>query len=185
MDVGSGTGLLTLALAPRVESVWAIDISPAMAEYLRVKASSAGFTNVSPAVASAVSLPLVDNAVDLVVSNYCYHHLSDEDKQRAVAEAFRILRPGGRLAFGDMMFRIGGRDARDRQVVAAKVRTMARKGVPGLVRIAKNGLRVASRRGENPAPRDWWQEELIRAGFVDVRVEALEHEGGIAFARRP
>jgi 2-polyprenyl-3-methyl-5-hydroxy-6-metoxy-1,4-benzoquinol methylase len=41
VDVGAGTGLLSLALAPRVRRVWGIDISPAMMEYLRVKAASA------------------------------------------------------------------------------------------------------------------------------------------------
>ena len=97
VDVGSGTGLLTLALAPSVAEVWAIDISPAMTEYLRTKAQSAGLENISPAVAPATSLPLVDSSADLVVSNYCFHHLSDAGKDRAIAEAHRVLRPGGRL----------------------------------------------------------------------------------------
>ena len=48
VDVGSGTGLLSLAFAERTARVWAIDSSPAMNEYLRVKAASADLDNVRP-----------------------------------------------------------------------------------------------------------------------------------------
>src|ERR1700732_2209047 len=68
VDVGCGTGLLSLAFAARVARVWAIDSSPAMIEYLRAKAASAGLENIEPVVASAVSLPLVDEVADLVIS---------------------------------------------------------------------------------------------------------------------
>ena len=183
VDIGSGTGLLTLELAPRVAQVWAVDIAPAMGEYLRTKAASAGLTNVEAATSSAVSLPLVDGSADIAVSNYCFHHLDDDGKRRALAEVRRVLRPGGRLVFGDMMFRVGVADARDREVVAAKVRAMAAKGPAGFLRLAKNGVRYASRRWEHPAPAPWWRGALTDAGFTDVLVEELPHEGGVAFGR--
>ena len=184
VDVGSGTGLLSLALAPVVSRVWAIDIAAGMTEYLRAKAASAGLDNIEAVTASAVSLPLVDASADLVVSNYCFHHLPDEGKERALAEIHRVLRPGGRFVFGDMMFRIGFQDPRDRAVVSDKVRTMLRRGVPGLIRLAKNGIRFAGRRWEQPARADWWQQALERTAFEDVEVELLPHEGGVASARR-
>jgi len=93
VDVGAGTGLLTLALAERADRVWAIDISPAMCDYLRAKVLSADLENVEIIVTSAVSLPLVDESVDLIVSNYCFHHLDDPDKDRALAEIMRVLLP--------------------------------------------------------------------------------------------
>ena len=185
VDVGAGTGLVTLPLAERVEHVWAIDIAPQMCDYLRVKAASAGLENVDAAAASAISLPLVDESVDLVVSNYCFHHLSDPDKRRALSEAYRVLRPDGRLVFGDMMFRVALGDPRDRRVVANKVRAMLRKGPAGVVRLAKNGARFAGRRWEQPARARWWDAALRDAGFVDVGVELFDHEGGIATGRRP
>jgi len=185
VDVGTGTGLLALALAPSVRQVWAIDISSAMLEYLRAKAASAGLDNIEIATASAVSLPLVDASADLVVSNYCLHHLSEFDKRRALAEVYRVLRPGGRLAFGDMMFEVSIVDARDRRIIADKIRSMLRKGPGGVWRLLKNVLRFAGRRWEQPARAAWWQQALSEQGFRDVTVEALDHEGGIAFARRP
>jgi ubiquinone/menaquinone biosynthesis C-methylase UbiE len=185
VDVGAGTGLLSLPLAEQVRHVWAIDIAPAMCEYLRTKAASAGLANIDVAVASASSLPLVDASADLVVSNYCLHHLDDKGKRRALEEIMRVLRPGGRLVFGDMMFRVGLSDPRDRQVVSAKVKAMMRRGPAGFVRLAKNGLRVASGTWEQPARAEWWRHALLGCGFVDVDIRVLEHEGGIGFARKP
>lgn len=185
VDVGAGTGLLTLPIAAGVDRVWAIDISPAMLEYLAVKLASAQIENVQTVVASAVSLPIVDESVDLVISNYCLHHLDDDGKRRALREAHRVMRPGGRLVFGDMMFGLGIADARDREVVVAKVRAMLRKGAPGVVRLIRNGARVASRRWERPARSQWWATELELAGFVEVGTKVFEHEGGLAWGRKP
>lgn len=185
LDVGSGTGLLTLPIAEAVELVWAFDISPAMTEYLTIRAISAGVDNIRAATAPASSLPLVDGSVDVVVSNYCLHHLDDAGKRRALAEAYRVLRPGGRIVFGDMMFTVGIASARDRQVVANKVRALAGKGPAGFWRLAKNAGRYVSGRWERPADPEWWSTALNEAGFRDVRVEPLAHEGGIASARRP
>lgn len=68
VDVGCGTGLLTLAIAPDVRQVWALDVAPLMVAYLGVKATSAGFDNVDAVVASATSLPLVDATADRAAS---------------------------------------------------------------------------------------------------------------------
>jgi len=185
VDVGSGTGLLSLAFAERAARVWAIDSSPAMNEYLRVKAASAGLDNVETVLASAVSLPLVDEVADLVVSNYCLHELRCADKHRALTEARRVLKPGGRLVIGDMMFSFNPMQSRDRRVVSVKLRTLARRGLPGILRLLKNAARLASGRGEHPANAAWWQAALKRSGFHHVEIEMLAHEGGIATAEVP
>jgi ubiquinone/menaquinone biosynthesis C-methylase UbiE len=185
VDVGSGTGLLSLAFAERAARVWAIDSSPAMNEYLRVKAASAGLDNIETVLASAVSLPLVDELADLVVSNYCLHELRSADKYRALAEARRVLRPGGRLVIGDMMFSFNPMQSRDRQVVSVKLRELVRRGLPGVARLLKNAARLASGRGEHPANAAWWREALERTGFHAVRIETMAHEGGVATAEAP
>ncbi len=185
VDVGAGTGLLTLPLAEVAGTVWAIDISEPMCRYLEVKAASAGLENIRAATSSAISLPLVDSSADLVVSNYCLHHLSDADKVRALTEVRRVLRPGGRLVLGDMMFSLSPTDRRSRRLMLDKVRGLLSLGPKGLLRIVKNAVRVLTRSWEKPVSIDWWRQALERAGFEQVAVEALEHEGGIASALRP
>ena len=185
LDIGAGTGLLALALAGDVRRVWAVDVSEAMCEYLSAEVGRRGLANVSVLQGSAARLPLPGGAVDLVVSNYCFHHMPDADKRRALAEVSRVLRPGGRLVIADMMFRVGVVDARNRAVILRLVRRILRHGPAGIVRIFRNALRYATGRWEHPADVEWWRRELVAAGFEDVSVTALEHEGGIAVARLP
>lgn len=185
LDAGAGTGLLALAAAPRVAQVHAVDISPAMCSRVAGKVRDAGIGNVTVVTSSVTELPLRDGSVDVVVSNYCFHHLSDAEKQQALAAIWRVLRPGGRLVFGDMMFRVSLASRRDRKVLLHVVQRMLAQGPSGAVRVARNAARLAAGRGEHPARVEWWREALLTAGFVGVSVQALDHEGGIASARRP
>ena len=185
IDVGAGTGLLALALAESVRTVWALDSSRMMGEYQQVKAESAGLDNVRVVHASATSMPLVDGVADLAVSNYCFHELTQPEKLRALAEVYRVLRPGGRLVFADMMFGLSPWSVRDRHILLGKVRSIGRRGLPGVVRVLKNAARIVMRRWEHPENAAWWQAALEGCGFEQVSVELLRHEGGIAAARRP
>jgi hypothetical protein len=85
---------------------------------------------------------------------------------------------------GDMMFQIGLRNARARALIAHLVGTMLRSGPTGLLRLLKNALRHVTGRGEHPACADWWHRALENAGFAEVAVHVLDHEGGIAVTRR-
>jgi ubiquinone/menaquinone biosynthesis C-methylase UbiE len=193
VDVGAGGGLLTFALAPAVRRVYAVDLSGPMCEHLRAKVRAGGLGNVEVLRASATDMPLEGAAADLVVSNYTFHLLPDADKRVALSEVLRVLRPGGRLVFADMMFRIAITGRRNRTILVSKSLSMARRGPAGLARVAKNALRFAVLRGGRlgfaglplqPADAAWWREALAAAGFEAVSVELLEHEGGIAMARR-
>lgn len=84
-----------------------------------------------------------------------------------------------------MMFSMNPADPRDRAVVTAKVRAIARKGLPGIWRLIKNAARLATGRWEHPATAAWWRSELEAVGFSDIHVDTLEHEGGIAYATVP
>lgn len=184
LDLGSGTGLLTLAAAASAQRVWGLDISRGMCDYLAAKALSGDLTNVEPVVASIVSIPLVDESVDVVISNYCFHHLDDAGKLIALREVHRVLAPSGRLVIGDMMFSLALADQRNRAVIRSKVRALLAKGPAGAWRLARNGARYVSGRWERPTRPEWWERALEEVGFTNIEVTALPHEGGIASARR-
>ena len=185
LDVGAGTGLLTLAAAPSVAHVTAVDISPAMCRHLEREFDQRSNTNADVITASASDLPLSDASFDVVVSNYCFHHLKNRDKRRALSEAIRVLRPNGRLVIGDMMFHVGFRQARDRAVVVRFTAEMLRRGPAGVMRLAKNAVRVVTGRGEHPAGIHCGTRRWTKPGSATSRCEPCHHEGGIATARRP
>ena len=184
VDLGAGTGLLALPAASRAREVIAVDYSSPMLDRLSHHARELGRANIRPVLADLRELPLPDDCADVVVSCYAFHHLADADKELALAEARRVLRPGGRLVVCDMMFGLSLR-AHDRRVVMSKAASIARKGPAGLVRLARNAGRIMTRRWEHPAPVDRWRSLLEARRFADIEVTLVEAEAGIAFARRP
>lgn len=184
LDLGAGTGLLSLALAPRVERVVAVDLSEPMLEKLDDNARAREVKNVSLLPADLRSIPLPDESITLAVSNYAFHHLDDAGKELALAEVRRVLAPGGRLVVCDMMFGLS-LAARDRAVIGGMVWMIAKRGPSGLYRIAKNAARVATGRWEKPAPSGTWEAMLARRQFEEISVRVLENEAGLACARRP
>ena len=185
VDLGAGTGFVTTALAPKVSSVLAVDISAAMATSLAEHAAEASLTNVSTEVADLSGFDLAPASTDLIVSNYALHHLMDADKRALVARTLSWLRPGGRLVIADMMFGRGA-SQRDRQILHQKVVALAAKGPGGWWRIAKNLARYGLGVGqEHPATPEFWQAALRDAGFTDVVFEPVVAEAGIVRGVRP
>ncbi len=184
IDLGAGTGLLSLALAPRVRELVAVDISERMLERLDDAAIADDIHNIQTVAADLRRLPLEDESATLVVSNYAFHHLDDVGKELALAEARRILRPGGRLVICDMMFSLSLKP-RDRRLIAEKVIALLKLGPAGVIRIFRNAGRVLAGRWEQPATPETWEEILVARGFEEVQIEMLEHEAAVASARRP
>ena len=185
VDLGAGTGFVTTALAPKVSSVLAVDISAAMTRSLAEHAAEASLANVSTEVADLSGFDLVPASADLIVSSYALHHLLDADKRALVARSMSWLRPGGRLVIADMMFGRGG-SQRDRQILHQKVVALAAKGPGGWWRIAKNLARYGLGVGqEHPATPEFWQAALRDAGFTDVVFEPVVAEAGIVRGVRP
>jgi ubiquinone/menaquinone biosynthesis C-methylase UbiE len=99
LDVGTGAGHTALAFAPHVAKVMASDITDQMLVEARKLAAERGLGNVKTARAKAEDLPFPDMSFDLVTCRLAAHHF---DNPRAfVAEAFRVLMPGGVLATVD------------------------------------------------------------------------------------
>jgi len=185
VDLGAGTGFVTMALAPLTSSVLAVDISGAMAAALADRARQDGLGNVSTQVGDLTTFDLRPSSTDLVVSSYALHHLVDADKRALVARSAQWLRPGGRLVIADMMFGRGA-SRRDRDILRQKMVTLAAKGPGGLWRIAKNLVRYGLGVGqEHPATPEFWQAALRDAGFTDVTFHPVVAEAGIVSGVRP
>jgi len=148
LDLGSGGGIDVLLSAKRVGpagKAYGLDMTDEMLALARENQKKAGLENVEFLKGTIENIPLPENSVHVIISN-CVINLSG-DKDRVLSEAFRVLKPGGRLAISDV-------------VVRGEVPTDIRKSVELWVGCFAGAL-------EEFAYRD----KLFRAGFENIDIE--------------
>lgn len=149
VDLGSGAGFDAILAARRVGPrgrVIGVDMTPEMVAKARANVARLGLTNVELREGILEDLPLRDGLADVAISN-CVINLSP-DKPRALAEAYRILKPGGRLRVSDI--------ATTRPISEA-----ARAHVGAWTACLSGALPIAE-----------YRALLTRAGFEEVTIEA-------------
>lgn len=145
LDLGSGAGIDCFLAARQVGPtgrVIGVDMTPEMIERARRNAAQGGYSNVEFRLGEIEALPVADASVDVVISN-CVLNLSPE-KHRALAEASRVLRPGGRIVVSDMV---------------------SDHPVPAVVSGSIDSVAACL-----PTPRERYLAEFRAAGFEDVRI---------------
>ena len=148
LDLGSGGGIDVLLSARRVGpagKAYGLDMTDEMLALARENQKKAGATNVEFLKGSIENIPLPENSVDVIISN-CVINLSG-DKDRVLREAFRVLKPGGRLAVSDV-------------VVRGEVPAGIRKSIELWVGCVAGALEESE-----------YREKLARAGFAAIEVE--------------
>jgi len=149
LDLGSGGGIDVLLSARRVAPsgrAYGLDLTPEMLDLARRNQAESGVTNAEFLEGTIESVPLPDGSVDVIISN-CVVNLSP-DKPAVLREAFRVLRPGGRLAISDIVLR------RPLPREITQVMSLWTGCVSGALLDAD------------------YAEELARAGFGEISIEA-------------
>ncbi len=142
LDLGSGGGIDVLLSARRVGPsgrAYGLDMTDEMLALARENQRKAGVENVEFLKGEIEKIPLPDNSVDVIISN-CVINLS-ADKDRVLREAFRVLRPGGRLAVSDV-------------VVRGEVPSAVRKNVELWIGCVAGALEEQAERRDHGAPRN-------------------------------
>lgn len=148
LDLGSGGGIDVILSAKRVGptgKAYGLDMTDEMLSLAHENQKKAGITNVEFLKGAIENIPLPDNTVDVIISN-CVINLT-ADKDRVLAEAFRVLKPGGRFAISDV-------------VVRGSVPADIRKSMELWVGCIAGALE------ENE-----YRQKLARAGFESIQVE--------------
>jgi arsenite methyltransferase len=151
VDLGSGGGIDCFLAAKKVGptgKVIGVDMTPEMLGKARAFAAESGYENVEFRLGEIEHLPIADGTVDVIISN-CVVNLSP-DKPGVIAEAFRVLTPGGRLAISD--------------IVATKPMPQALLGDLGLLCGCMSGAAMV----------DNVQAMLAEAGFERIEIDLKE-----------
>lgn len=167
IDLGSGTGTFAVHAARRCARVHAVDVSQAMIDCARAKASDAGVSNIEFHHAGFLTYEHNDPPVDAVVSTYSFHHLPDFWKGIALQRLNGMIKPGGQFYIHDVILE----ESDALRNIGALIETLEKAGGKLLREDAERHFR------DEYSTYDWVMDGLLsRAGF---RIRSKEMDGGV------
>jgi len=158
VDLACGTGALALAFAPRVRSIFGIDLTPAMLAVGQRSAREAGARNLAFVVGNAQQIAFANESFDLALTSYALHHVPDG--RRVIGEMARVLKRGGRAGVIDIFVpedrrRAEMHDRIERARDPSHTHTLARSEFEEY--FAGSGLRITGTHvEEHPVTFDEW-----------------------------
>jgi len=158
VDLAAGPGTLALRFARHVRRICALDLTPAILQRARNSAAVEKLANIDFVVGDAQSLPFADGALDIAVTSYSLHHISEP--ARVIGEMARVVRRGGRVGVIDIRVSEDSQSADihdriERLRDPSHTRSLSQNEFEVL--FARNGLRLlAVERQEHLRPFDHW-----------------------------
>ena len=169
LDLGSGPGLDCFLAAEKVGingKVIGVDMTPEMLERARANAEKSSWSNIEFRLGEIENLPVADNSVDVVISN-CVINLSP-DKQRVFSEAFRVLKPGGRMMVSDVVLsrRLPDfiKDSADAYIGCISGAITKNEYIEA---VKSAGFREVSIAGETSVPVEEWVNDPISSSITE------------------
>ena len=179
LDLGSGGGFDCFLAARQVGDtgrVIGVDMTPEMVSKARANAAKGNYRNVEFRLGEIENLPVADASIDVIISN-CVINLSP-DKPRAFAEAYRVLKPGGRLAISDVVA-FAELPENVRQSLALYTGCVAGASLISdveamLAAIGFERIRVVPNDGSKSFMRDWTPDADATEYVVSATIEAVK-----------
>ena len=183
VDLGAGGGFDCFLAAHEVGSqgqVIGIDMTPDMLSKARNNATKGNFSNVEFRLGEIEYLPIADATADVIISN-CVINLSP-DKPQVFREAFRVLKPGGRLAISDVVATMELPDEMraDEQLIAGCMgnASLIEELQQMIVEAGFEKVRIAPKDESREFIRDWAPGRGVEDYVVSATIEAVKPGGG-------
>ena len=179
LDLGSGGGFDCFLAAKAVGDngkVIGVDMTPQMISKARQNAATGGYKNVEFRLGEIEHLPAADQSVDVIISN-CVVNLSP-DKAQVFADAFRVLKPGGRLAISDVVATAELPEDVQKDLTLFTICVAGASAISEIERMLKNtgfaDIRITPKDESRTFIRDWAPGKQIEDYIVSANIEAVK-----------